>query len=104
MNATYIVRPDYVEITTFDRRVEEKVTQVFPVADLAIPIPQSVNIATLRQNQNFQNQNLAIFGQASLFGGGLQQLGGFGGFGGGFGGGGRAAAGPAAMGGRRSVR
>jgi tetratricopeptide (TPR) repeat protein len=85
MNATYIVRPDYIEITTFQRRLEEKVTRVFPVADLAIPIPSSVNQQTLRQNQQFQNQTLAIFGQASLFGGGLQNLGGnfgVGGFGG----------------------
>ncbi|QJW95701.1 DUF4974 domain-containing protein [Frigoriglobus tundricola] len=82
MNATYIVRPEYIEITTFDRRLEEKMTRVFPVADLAIPIPSSVNQQVLFQNQQFQNQNLAIFGQASLFGGGLQNLGGFGGFGG----------------------
>jgi tetratricopeptide (TPR) repeat protein len=63
MNATYIVRPDYIEITTFDRRLEEKVTRVFPVADLAIPIPDSVNQQTLFQNLFFQNQQLAIFGQ-----------------------------------------
>ncbi|MBP3958015.1 hypothetical protein J8F10_22395 [Gemmata sp. G18] len=50
-------------------------TQVFPVADLAIPIPQSVNQQVLFQNQSFQNQSLAIFGQASLFGGGLQNIG-----------------------------
>lgn len=72
MNATYIVRPDYVEITTFNRRLEEKVTRVFPVADLVIPIPSSVNQATLQQNQQFQNQQLAIFGQvigaANFFG------------------------------------
>ncbi|AMV22983.1 hypothetical protein VT84_01135 [Gemmata sp. SH-PL17] len=76
MNATYVVRPEYIEITTFNRRLEEKVTQVFPVADLAIPIPQSVNQQVLFQNQQFQNQSLAIFGQASLFGGGLQNIGG----------------------------
>jgi tetratricopeptide (TPR) repeat protein len=92
MNATFIVRPDYIEITTFSKRLEEKVTRVFPVADLAIPIPSSVNQATLRQNQQIQNQTLAIFGQASLFGGGLQNLGGnfgiggIGGIGGGIGG------------------
>ncbi len=83
MNATYVVRPEYVEITTFDRRLTEKVTRVFPVADLAIPIPSAVNQQTLYQNLFFQNQTLAIFGQASLFGGGLQNLGGFGGVGGG---------------------
>ena len=76
MNATYIVRPDYVEITTFSRRLEEKVTRVFPVADLAIPIPSSVNQQSLFQNLQIQNSQLAIFGQASLFGGGLQNIGG----------------------------
>ncbi|MBP3959842.1 hypothetical protein J8F10_31730 [Gemmata sp. G18] len=75
MNATFIVRPDYIEVTTFQRRLEEKVTQVFPVADLAIPIPQSVNQRTLFQNQQFQNQSLAIFGQASLFGAGCRTSG-----------------------------
>ena len=63
MNATYIVRPDYIEITTFNRRLEEKVTRVFPVADLVIPIPSSVNQQTLLQNLAVQNQQLAIFGQ-----------------------------------------
>ncbi len=76
MNATFIVRPDYIEITTFSRRLEEKVTRVFPVADLVVPIPNSVNQQSLRQNQQIQNQTLAIFGQASLFGGGLQNIGG----------------------------
>ncbi|MDY3554867.1 VWA domain-containing protein [Gemmata sp. JC717] len=65
MNATFIVRPDYIEITTFQRKLEEKVTRVFPVADLAIPIPSSVNLQTLQLNQNVQNQTLAIFGAAS---------------------------------------
>ncbi len=81
MGATYIVRPEYIEITTFDRRLEEKVTRVFPVEDLVIPIPMAVNQATLFQNLFFQNQTLAIFGAASLFGGGLQNIGGQFGFG-----------------------
>jgi tetratricopeptide (TPR) repeat protein len=75
MNATYIVRPDYIEITTFDRRIEEKVTRVFPVADLAIPIPDSVNQQTLFQNLSLQNAQLAIFGQVL----GAQNFQGFGG-------------------------
>ena len=65
MNATFIVRPEYVEITTFQRRLEEKVTRVFPVEDLVVPIPQSVNMQSLQQQQQFQQQNLAIFGQAA---------------------------------------
>ncbi len=89
VGATYIVRPEYIEITTVNRRLEEKVTSVFPVADLIIPIPQSVNQQQLYQNLQLQGQQLAIFGQAlgaaQMFGnlGG----GGFGGVGGGFGGG-----------------
>jgi tetratricopeptide (TPR) repeat protein len=75
MNATFIVRPDYIEITTFDRRLEEKVTRVFPIADLAIPIPDSVNQQTLFQNLSLQNQQLAIFGQVL----GAQNFQGFGG-------------------------
>ncbi len=92
MNATYMVRPDYVEITTFSRRLEEKVTRVFPVADLVIPIPSSVNQQTLQQNLQFQQSQLAIFGQvigaANFFGnagGGGGQFGGQGGQGGGMG-------------------
>jgi tetratricopeptide (TPR) repeat protein len=85
MGATYIVRPDYIEVTTFEKRLSEKVTRVFPVADLVIPIPQAVNQQMLFQNLALQNAQLQIFGQASLFGGGLQQLGGAIGIGGGFG-------------------
>lgn len=64
VSATYIVRPDYIEITTFKQRLEEKVTRVFPVADLAIPIPSSVNQQQLFQNLSVQNASLAIFGAA----------------------------------------
>ena len=92
---TYIVRPEYIEITTIDRRLEEKVTAAFAVADLVIPIPQAVNQQVLQQGLQFQNQQLAIFGQAlgqanflGGFGGGQLGLGGgIGGIGGGLGGG-----------------
>ncbi len=76
MNATFIVRPDYIEITTFTRRLEEKVTRVFPVADLVIGIPDGSNGQSVIQNLQIQNAQLQIFGQASLFGGGLQNVGG----------------------------
>lgn len=89
MNATYIVRPDYIEITSFDKRLEEKVTRVFPVADLAIPIPNAVSQSQLINQLQFQNAQLAIFGAAS---GAAQMFGNQGGFniagGGGAGGGG----------------
>jgi tetratricopeptide (TPR) repeat protein len=80
MNATFIVRPDYIEITTFKRRLEEKVTRVFPVADLVIPIPSSVSQQVLQQNLNVQNSQLAIFGQVlgaqNFLGGGAVGIGG----------------------------
>ncbi|HEV3440117.1 MAG TPA: VWA domain-containing protein, partial [Gemmata sp.] len=77
LGATFIVRPDYVEITTYQRRLEEKVTRVFPVADLVIPIPSTVSQQNLQQNISVQNQQLAIFGavlgaQNFLGGGGMQ--------------------------------
>jgi len=90
MNATFIVRPDYIEITTFERRLEEKVTRVFPVADLVIPIPSTVSQQNLQQTLNVQNQQLAIFGAvlgAQNFLGGGQQFAGLANMGGqGFGG------------------
>jgi tetratricopeptide (TPR) repeat protein len=75
MGATFIVRPDYVEITTFNRRLEEKVTRVFPVADLVIPIPSAVNQQMLFMNLFFQNSALAIYGAVL----GAQNFQGFGG-------------------------
>jgi len=98
-NVTYVVRPDYIEITSYDARLEEKVTRVFPVADLVIPIPSSVNQATLQQNQQVQQQTLAIFGAASLYGGALNNFVGIGGGGAGNAGGFAAGGGAAAMGG-----
>jgi tetratricopeptide (TPR) repeat protein len=82
-DVTYVVRPDYIEITSYQARLEEKVTRVFPVADLVVPVPSSVNQQSLFQNLQIQNQTLAIFGQASLYGGGLSNFLGGGGFGGG---------------------
>jgi tetratricopeptide (TPR) repeat protein len=75
MGATFVVRPDYVEITTFNRRLEEKVTRVFPVADLVIPIPSAVNQQMLFMNLFFQNSALAIYGAVL----GAQNFQGFGG-------------------------
>ncbi len=72
---TYVVRPDYIEITSYQARLEDKVTTTFAVADLVIPIPSAVNQATLQQTLGVQQQTLAIFGQAA---GAAQFLGGSG--------------------------
>ncbi|CAN5445992.1 hypothetical protein BH11PLA2_BH11PLA2_15430 [soil metagenome] len=90
---TYIVRPEYIEICSYDKRLKEKVVQTFDVGELVYDIPSSVNQAVLNQNQNVQNTNLQLFGQAT-FAGGLGGAAGGGAFGGGalggggFGGGG----------------
>src|SRR5262249_39630067 len=55
INGTYLVRRDYIEITTGTRAVTEKVVRVYPVADLVTPIPNSFN-------QRVINQALSIFG------------------------------------------
>jgi hypothetical protein len=54
-NATYLVRRDYIEITTGKRAVAEKVVRVYPVADLVIPIPNAFNAQAV-------NQTLTILG------------------------------------------
>jgi tetratricopeptide (TPR) repeat protein len=37
-NATYVIRRNYIEVTTIKRVVEEKVLRVYPVGELVIPI------------------------------------------------------------------
>ncbi len=101
LNASFIVRPDYIEITTTDQRLEDKVIRAYECVDLILAIPSSVNQASLQQNLNLLGAQLAILGgalgQAQQFGnlggggfGGGQfgggQQGGFGGQQGGFGG------------------
>ncbi len=107
-NVTYVVRPDYIEITSYDARLTDKVTTTFAVADLVIPIPSAVNQATLQQTLGVQQQTLAIFGQASgaaQFLGGGNFLGAGGGNNGGnpFGGGAGAPPGGAGAGGAAGV-
>lgn len=82
VGAYYVVRPEYIEITTYERRFTEKVVRAFDITELVYQIPSSVNQATLFQNQNVQSQNLQLFGQAT-FSGGFGAIGGLG-LGGGF--------------------
>ena len=76
-NATYIIRRNFIEITTNDRALKDRVIRVYPVGDLVIPISQQGGM-----NQ-FQTGG-AQFGGGGGFQGGFQG----GGFGGGFQGGG----------------
>src|SRR5262249_15935487 len=53
---TYLIRRDYIEVTSTYHAALDKVVRAYPVADLVIPIPNSVN-------QQALNQNLAVYGQ-----------------------------------------
>src|SRR5262249_50749316 len=49
---TYLVRRDYIEVTTTYNAAAEKVIRAYPVADLVIPIPDSFNAQAVQQNLN----------------------------------------------------
>lgn len=67
VKGSYIVRPEYIEITTAEQRLYQKVTRAFEIGDLAMAVPNSVN-------QQALNQNLAVFGsQLQFFGQGIGQ-------------------------------
>lgn len=55
IKGSYIVRPEYIEITTAEQRLYQKVTRAFEIGDLALAVPNSIN-------QQALNQNLAVFG------------------------------------------
>ena len=86
-NGTYIVRRDYIEVTTPRAAAAEKVIRVYPVADLVIPIPNAVNAQAVSQQLTIlgtapgiglQIGSPAVLGQlgAGLGIGGLGALGG----------------------------
>src|SRR5262249_8011074 len=57
---TYLIRRDYVEITTSLAAAAEKTVRAFPVADLVFPIPNSFNPLALNQNLNVLGQTTNI--------------------------------------------
>lgn len=68
-NATYLIRRSFIEITTNDKALKDRVIRVYPVGELVIPVN------ALGGQQQFQQNSTQTGG------------GGFGGFNGGFGGG-----------------
>jgi len=58
VNATLLIRRDYIEVTTPIRQAAEKTIRVYPVADLVIPIPNGVNQQAV--NQSIQNSILGL--------------------------------------------
>jgi hypothetical protein len=89
---TYIIRRDAIEITTLKAVALEKTVRAYPVADLVVPIPNSINAQSVQQSGSI----FGYFGAAGVQGGfnglqgvqggGFQGFGGFQGIGGGFGG------------------
>jgi tetratricopeptide (TPR) repeat protein len=73
--ATWVIRKDTIEITTGTFAAAEKAIRVYPVADLVVPIPQSINV------QNVVNQ-ATIFGIGLLGSPSVTFAGGIGGVGG----------------------
>ncbi len=92
VKGSFIVRPEYIEITTAEQRLYQKVTRAFEIGDLALAVPNSINQQALSQNLAVFGAQLQNFGQsqgqAQQFGqlgnggglqfgqGGMQQLGG----------------------------
>jgi hypothetical protein len=74
VNGTYILRREFVEVTTGQRQLLEKTIRVYPVADLVIPIPNSVNQAGLQQNIQVLGSTFNAGGAFSGFGGALGGL------------------------------
>ena len=92
-SGTYLIRRDYIEITTTYNAAAEKVVRAYPVADLVIPIPNAVNQQALQQSLSVYGQFMRSspfmngFGMMGMMGMGMMGMGGMG-MGGGMGGGG----------------
>jgi hypothetical protein len=84
-DATYLIRRNFIEVTTVTRQTNEKVLRVYPVADLVLPIsPFGPNSTIVGGNGGFQG---GVGGFGGGFNGGFAALGGIGGvagIGGGF--------------------
>ena len=47
--ATFLIRDDHIEITTQTAALNEKVTRIYPIADLVFPVQSAVNPAQVQQ-------------------------------------------------------
>jgi hypothetical protein len=72
-DATYLVRRNYIEVTTSNRAIYEKVIRVHYVGDLVIPISQTGGTQQFGQSASFSAQQGGVVG----VGGGVQQGAGF---------------------------
>jgi hypothetical protein len=75
LGATYLIRRDFIEITTAKRAVAEKVLRIYPVGDLVIPIPNAVNQTAILQSVSIFGTQYGLAGIAGTTG--LAGIGGF---------------------------
>ncbi len=88
VQATYLIRGEYVDVVPVQTAIQEKVIRVYPVADLVIPIVNGQNPLSGGQFAGGGGGGFAGIGGGGFGLGGGGGLGGFGGGGGNFGGGG----------------
>ena len=84
--ATFLIRDDHIEITTQTAALNEKVTRIYPIADLVFPVQSAVNPAQVQQqatllgfggSYGLQGQSLmSMQGGMMGMGGGMQGMGG----------------------------
>jgi tetratricopeptide (TPR) repeat protein len=67
VQGTFIIRREFIEVTTGQRQVSEKTLRVYPVADLVTPIPSSFNQQAV--NQAINNSILGFQLQAAQLAG-----------------------------------
>ena len=66
IDGTFWVRRDYIEIVPAGMAIKEKVIRVFPVEDLVIPIPKSINTQSLNQSLQVLGASTQFAGQANM--------------------------------------
>jgi len=69
-NATYLIRRNYIEITTIERQTRERVLRVYPVGDLVIPISQQMGSGGMMMGM------MGGGGMMGMMGGGMMGMGG----------------------------
>jgi tetratricopeptide (TPR) repeat protein len=88
-NATYLIRRNYIEITTVERQTRERVLRVYPVGDLTIPISQQMGGFGMGGGMGMMGgmPMMGGGGMMGMMGGGMNFMGGsfMGGFNGGMG-------------------
>jgi tetratricopeptide (TPR) repeat protein len=75
-NATYLIRRDFIEITTNDRMIKDKVLRVFPVGDLVIPISMMGGMGMMGMRGGMMGMRGGMMGggMMGMMGGGMMGM------------------------------